>query len=84
MSPHLIMVLLVHQDFYILGLLKFTRNVGCEIIFKTMINVKGNYSSSGLYAGIFSLLNSIYFSLDICFKIKKCFGQVNALKFGQI
>lgn len=26
----------------------------------------------------------MFFFLDICFKIKKCFGQVNALKFGQI
>lgn len=70
-----------------LGLLKFTVNFTIKSwlrsMFKLVINVQDNYSSSSLHARIFSLLNPMCFFLVICFKIKKCFGQVNVLKFGQ-
>lgn len=70
-----------------LGLLKFTIKFTMKSwlrsMFKLVINVTDNYSSSGLHAWMFFLLNPMCFSPDICFKLKKGFGHVNVLKFGQ-
>ena len=84
MSTQLIMTFLVHPDFSVLGLLKFSVNLNCKAYSSQWLMSKITvYPQACMLGFFFSSLNSICFFLDICFKIKKCFGQVNTLKFGQ-
>ena len=79
------MTLLVHLDFSVLGLLKFTVNLNCKAYSSQWLMSKITVYPQACMLGFFFFpsLSSICFFLDICFKIKKCFGQVNTLKFGQ-
>lgn len=62
-----------------LGLLKFTIKFTIESwlrsVFKFVINVKDNYSSSGLHEWIFFLLNPMCFFPDIWFKSRKALDK---------
>ena len=78
------MTLLVHPDFSVLGLLKFTVNLNCKAYSSQWLMSKITvYPQACMLGFFFSSLNSICSFRDICFKIKKCCGQVNTLKFGQ-
>lgn len=78
MSTHLIMILRMHPYFCMLGLLEFTLNLNCEAYssqwLMSKVTIPSGPKARILFLHMLPRFYSICFFLDICCKIKMCFG----------